>query len=317
MPSIQRGQVFKLTGGSWAFRYYENGRRRQQGGYETKGQASHALTEALRRARLGPDLVARTGRSPNWSTGTGAAPGCPSDARPVAGDAREGLATFGEIPVVGPTSRRDRRMADEDPGGTPARRDAGVPAGLEAAVKWKVIPENPANLVRNPLPKREEIRPFETWADVDAVAASWADDGCDRVFAAATGFGRRSGSRSNGATSTWVNVPSQSAAPTPGGVLRDWGKTDRSRRRVPLRQKAVDALEQLPRRLDTRLVFPALRGSHMNLHNWRSRDWKPAVRHSIAPERRIYDLRHTYATWSFAAVVSLFSLARRTGTAWT
>jgi integrase len=30
--------------------------------------------------------------------------------------------------------------------------------------------------------------------------------------------------------------------------------------------------------------------------------------------RRIYDLRHTYATWSLAAGVSLFALSRRMGT---
>jgi integrase len=29
--------------------------------------------------------------------------------------------------------------------------------------------------------------------------------------------------------------------------------------------------------------------------------------------RRIYDLRHTYATWSLAAEISLFSLSRRMG----
>lgn len=53
----------------------------------------------------------------------------------------------------------------------------------------------------------------------------------------------------------------------------------------------------------------------MNLHNFRAREWKPTVRAAgIEPERRIYDLRHTYATWSLAAGVSLFSLARRMGT---
>jgi hypothetical protein len=39
MPSIQRGQVYKLAGGSWAYRYRdENGRRRQVGGFKTKGR---------------------------------------------------------------------------------------------------------------------------------------------------------------------------------------------------------------------------------------------------------------------------------------
>jgi integrase len=60
--------------------------------------------------------------------------------------------------------------------------------------------------------------------------------------------------------------------------------------------------------------LPALRGGYINLHNWRSGEWKPALRAAgIEPERRIYDLRHTYATLSLAAGVSLFTLSRRIG----
>ena len=32
------------------------------------------------------------------------------------------------------------------------------------------------------------------------------------------------------------------------------------------------------------------------------------------PHRRIYDMRHTFATWSLAAGTSIFTLARRMGT---
>jgi integrase len=41
-------------------------------------------------------------------------------------------------------------------------------------------------------------------------------------------------------------------------------------------------------------VFPAPRGGHLDLHNFRNRDWKPAQRAlGIDPIRRVYDLRHT------------------------
>jgi integrase len=56
------------------------------------------------------------------------------------------------------------------------------------------------------------------------------------------------------------------------------------------------ALDSLPRRLDTRLVFPPPRGKHLDLENWRRRDWHPALDAAGIPSRRIYDLQHTLAT---------------------
>jgi integrase len=61
-------------------------------------------------------------------------------------------------------------------------------------------------------------------------------------------------------------------------------------------------------------VFPAPEGGRVNINNWRNRQWTPALVAAGIQHRRIYDLRHTYATWSLAAGVDIFTLARRMGT---
>lgn len=62
------------------------------------------------------------------------------------------------------------------------------------------------------------------------------------------------------------------------------------------------------------MLFPAARGGYIEPNNWRLRKWAPALRAAGIEYHRIYDMRHTYATWSLAAGVSVFSLSRRMGT---
>ena len=62
------------------------------------------------------------------------------------------------------------------------------------------------------------------------------------------------------------------------------------------------------------ILFPAPEGGRIDINNWRNRFWTPALEAAGVKHRRIYDLRHTYATWSLAAGIDIFTLARRMGT---
>jgi integrase len=85
-------------------------------------------------------------------------------------------------------------------------------------------------------------------------------------------------------------------------------------RAVPLQTIAFTALERLPANGRSPLVFPSPNGGYFDLHNFRNRYWKPAqLAAGITPLRRVYDLRHTFATFALRAGISTFELSRYMG----
>jgi hypothetical protein len=106
--------------------------------------------------------------------------------------------------------------------------------------------------------------------------------------------------------------------------VKGYDKTDRSRRAVPLTDRALAALNVIPPSLLTPLVFPTFSGGFrngagigvpgfLNLRNWRKRHWTPALR-AAGLERDgkpwlpvPYVLRHTFATWALEAIEAVGS----------
>ena len=168
--------------------------------------------------------------------------------------------------------------------------------------------------VDNPRRQHSEKRPFESWAEIEALAERLGPVyGPMIVFAAAAGL--RPGE--------WIALEHRDLdrearvvyvrrAFAHGRLQRT--KTRRSTRAVALQMIALEALGRLPSRPGTSLLFPAPRGGYLDLHNFRRRTWKPAqLASGIEPLRRPYDLRHTFATFALRAGISTFDLSRFMG----
>ena len=83
---------------------------------------------------------------------------------------------------------------------------------------------------------------------------------------------------------------------------------------MPLRGKVLDALDAMPKRIDTQILVPAIRGGYIDIERFRHREWTPALRAAGLEHRRIYDCRHTFATWAIESGVHLWHRATIMGT---
>lgn len=178
-----------------------------------------------------------------------------------------------------------------------------------------MIDSNPAKVgVDNPVPPRKEQRPFESWAELEALAEAIGPRyGPMIIFAAATGL----------RPAEWIALEKRDIdrdgrvvyvrrSFTKGELKRP--KTDASMRAVPLQTRALEVLERIRGQGHSQLLFPGERGGHLDIHHFRHYQWRPAqIAAGIDPLRRIYDLRHTFATFALRAGISTFDLSRYMG----
>ena len=321
---LQQGQVVKLTSTGlqgmplWAYRYRiggRDGKRVQRGGFVTEQDAHAALDLALEKLRR----RGRIGRMPTvaefvdeYLAQHEASPVTLQKLRFLLDRA---VVAFGDyrLDELNPVEIAGWRMTIRV--GYRFEATQALRQVLARAVVWGLLDVNPAKQgVENPQRRRTEKRPFESWEEIEAVSERLEPRLAAMVlFAAATGM--RPGewvALEHRDIDRDIRVAYVHRAFSRGRLTCP--KTEASRRAVPLQARALAALDQLPPGEPKDLLFPAERGGYVDLHNFRNRVWKPAqLAAGIEPFRRIYDLRHTFATFALRAGISTFELSRYMG----
>ena len=315
----QHGQVLTLRARRadgkplWAYRYRVNGRcsrRPQVGGFATRAEAERALRRTLERLRPGGTMTL----AELVEGYLGVHQAAPATIEKLRWLLAKATLAFGEVRLVDLRAEEICAWRVTLPEGHRFEATQALRQVLNRAVAWQLIDVNPAKRgVSNPLRRFPEKRPFESWAEIRAIAARLGPvTGPMVVFAAATGvrpaelaaLEQRDVDRAAGVVYVRRQLVRRQIKHT---------KTRRSMRAVPLQSAALEPLERLPR-LESPLLFPAPRGGYLDLHNFRAREWRPAqLAAGIEPVRRPYDLRHTYATFALRAGVSIFDLSRFMG----
>jgi integrase len=155
--------------------------------------------------------------------------------------------------------------------------------------------------IKNPKRKRHErkpIIPFETWDELEAI-----DGELNETYKGIPEFANGTGLRPE----EWIALERADidrktrlvrvSKRFSGGELKPGTKTV-PERFVPLRQRAIDALDKRAPRIDTPLLFPAPRGGYIDIEKFRHREWAPALRAAGLAARGPYTMRHTFATWA-------------------
>lgn len=184
---------------------------------------------------------------------------------------------------------------------------------FEQAVRWGLIPQNPAAAVDAPRPDKTEVAPLNA-KQRGALLLAAQGDPWEALYTVALGTGMRVSELLglrwvdvDFAAST-VTVQGQAKRTKAGGLARDDTKTDRPRS-IPVVPAVMAALRaHRDRQTFTRqqsanlwsdegLVFPNERGKLFERQNLHRRSWKPLLERAGLPaDTEFHTLRHTFAT---------------------
>ena len=324
---IQQGQVFELKRASreqgllWAYRYRVGGRgskRVQRGGFATGEDAVEALErelERVRRERRVPRSLTLAELVDVYLAQHDVAAG---DDREAALAAREGDRRLRRAAASASSARRR-----SPPGGStlsPGYRFEATQAlrqVLARAVVWGMIDVNPAKARR----RQPDAAP-QGAAPVRVLGGARCGRGSARRALRADGDLRRRDWASPGGVDRARKARHR---PRGAGRLRSplvharvelkLPKTEASQRAVPLQAIALDALDRAAASQQSRArVSGRARRLPRPAQLPQPYQWKPAqCAAGIDPLRRVYDLRHTFATFALRAGISTFDLSRYMG----
>src|ERR687887_2363378 len=249
---VQQGQVFELTrcGPSgerlWAYRYRTGGRdskRVQRGGFASEPDAREALERGLERLRRERRISRRLTLSELVETYL-----AQHDVQPVTIEKLRYLlskatAVFGDRRIGELTSQEIAEWRMTISPGYRFEATQALRQGLHRAVAWGMIDINPARGgVDNPVRRRKEQHPFESWAELEAISQAIGPRyGPMILFAAATGL----------RPAEWIALEKRDIdrKERVAYVRRSFTrrqlkvpKTEASTRAVPLQARALDAL---------------------------------------------------------------------------
>ena len=188
---------------------------------------------------------------------------------------------------------------------------------LAQAVRWHLIPRNPADAVNAPKPTPKEIRPLSA-PEARKLLEAARGDRLEALYVLAVQTGMRRGELLG---LKWNDVDLDGQTLRVHRTLTRTGngrrlalgepKTKKSRRTVGLTQEATDALRshrarQAEEKLkagalykDQGLVFAGEGGGFINPSNLRQRSFIPLLKRAGLPQITFHDLRHTCASLLF------------------